>query len=219
MTNSQALKLLPLIRPISQSVLAVLLHVPVGPNIITGLSLSFGLAAAATIYQTFEYSAVWAAILLTFSYIFDNCDGEIARRKNLTSTFGRRFDNLSDCLVHASFFVALGHAWQTTTSDPMWSWMGWTAAAGSTINYLLTIVYEHTDPETLAEQQTGNILPQGLYEWFLFGFRELARADFCFLVLVLAVFELHWLLLPATAIGAQVYWLTQFHTAARRFRV
>ena len=214
-----ALRVFPLIRPLSDMVTAILIRLPIGPNIITLLSLIFGLAASVTLYYSAEKSAFWAALLLIISYIFDNCDGEVARRKKLTSEFGRRFDNFSDWLIHASFFSALGHSWQITTGDPWWAWMGWAAAIGSTTNYLLTLVYEYIDPETLSEQQAGGTLPTGVYEWFLFGFRELARADFCFLVLFLAALEFHWLLLPAASVGAQIYWLTQFHSAARRFRV
>ena len=213
------LKILPLIRPASNVMLAVLIRLPITPNLITAFSLVFGLAASATLYYFPEKSAVWAAVLLIFSYILDNCDGEIARRKNLTSTFGRRFDNVSDWLIHASFFYALGFTWQGTTGDPWWLWMGWAAAIGSSINYFLTVAYEQFDPETLSEQQAGVTLPNGPYEWFLFSFRELARADFCFLFLALTSFNIHWVLLPTAAIGAQVYWLTQLHTAARRFRV
>ena len=201
MTKPLALKLLPLIRPTSRIVLAVLLRLPIGPTAITGLSLASGLAASTVLYKAAENSAIWAALLLILSYIFDNCDGEVARRKKLTSTFGRRFDNFSDCLILASFFLALGYAWQETTGTYWWVWMGWAAAAGSTINYLLTLAYERLDPETLSEQQTQVTLPRGLYEWFLFGFRELARADFCFLFLILAVFNIHWLLLPAAAVS------------------
>ena len=48
----------------------------------------------------------------------------------------------------------------------------------------------------------------GVRDWFLYVFRELCRADFCFLLLLLAAFDIAWVLLPAAAIGAQVYWLT-----------
>ena len=216
---SQVLRFFPLIRSASRPFLAVLLALPAGPNLVTGLSLVSGLAAAAILYISSQNFELWAAILLIVSYIFDNCDGEIARKKNLTSKFGHRFDSFSDWLVHSCFFLALGSAWHTGTGDPWWLWFGWAAALGSTINYLIALLYEKLDQNALHARQEGATIPNGLYEWFLFVFRELARADFCFLVALLMIFDLHWLLLPTAAAGAQVYWLTQFHAVARRFRV
>ena len=219
MEKPQALRLLPLIRLVSQPVLFVLLLLPIGPNLVTGLSLASGLAASVTLYLFSEESAVWAALLLIISYILDNCDGEIARRKNLASKLGHRFDSFSDWIVHAIFFLALGFVVSRSGEVSWWLWMGSAAAVGSTINYFIGVIFESRDREAVASRQAGITMPKGTYEWFLFGFRELARADFCFLVLVLATFNLHWALLPAAAIGAQVYWLTQFHAVARRFRV
>ena len=215
----QVLRFFPLIRSVSRPFLVVLLALPIGPNLVTGLSLVSGLAAAATLYISPQNFELWAATLLVMSYIFDNCDGEIARGKNLTSKFGHGFDSFSDWLVHSCFFPALGSAWHTGTGDTWWLWLGWAAALGSTINYLITLIYEKLDQNSLQTRQEGTTIPNGPYEWFLFVFRELARADFCFLVSLLVAFDLHWLLLPAAAAGAQVYWLTQFHAVARRFRV
>jgi hypothetical protein len=53
----------------------------------------------------------------------------------------------------------------------------------------------------------------------LMTFREFARADFCFIVLALALIDLTWILLPAGAIGAHVYWMTQFVRGARDYHV
>ena len=61
--------------------------------------------------------------------------------------------------------------------------------------------------------------PETPGEWILFAFRELARADFCFIVLALAVFDALWVLLPAGAIGAQVYWMIALLKRAREFHV
>ena len=67
----------------------------------------------------------------------------------------------------------------------------------------------------VAPQDAGK--PATRTEWLVFAFRELARSDFCFLVLFLAAFDATWILLPAGAIGAQVYWAAQFLRRAREF--
>ena len=52
-----------------------------------------------------------------------------------------------------------------------------------------------------------------------FAFRKLTRADFCFIVLALALFDVVWVLLPAGAVGAQVYWLARFQRGAGDYHV
>jgi hypothetical protein len=63
------------------------------------------------------------------------------------------------------------------------------------------------------------VQPESWQQHFIYAFRELSRADFCLIVLLLAPFGALWLLLPAGAIGAQVYWLTGFMRGADRFHV
>jgi len=50
----------------------------------------------------------------------------------------------------------------------------------------------------------------------VFAFRGLARADFWLIVAGLALGGWLWVLLPAAAIGAQVFWLLYLSKSARR---
>ena len=61
--------------------------------------------------------------------------------------------------------------------------------------------------------------PKTRIEVASFIFRELCRADFWLLVLILAIFDLVWILLPASAFGAQAYWITQLITKGKRYNV
>ena len=56
-------------------------------------------------------------------------------------------------------------------------------------------------------------------KWLVFVLRELARADFCFIVLALAALD--WLpyLLPFAAVGSQVYWITFFVVRDEKYHV
>jgi len=206
---------LPLIRHLSTRVTPWLARTPLSANQITALSLVSGLSAA---WAAAENRAVVAALLLVVTYILDNCDGEIARLKKQSSAFGRFFDSFVDWIVHAVLFVGLGIGASRSLGGDIWTWLGWIAFAGATINYAIGQYFETRDgvPD-LAPADARK--PQTLGEWVLFAFRELSRADFCFLVLALALFDLAWLLVPAGAVGAQVYWMTQFVAAARRFHV
>ena len=54
-------------------------------------------------------------------------------------------------------------------------------------------------------------------DWFIYIVHKLSRADFCIIVLVLAMFNVTWILLPFAAIGAQFYWITDLFDRARGY--
>ena len=68
-------------------------------------------------------------------YVLDNCDGEIARLKNLSSSIGEKFDTFVDWVVHAAFFAALGFGVAGQNQNKIWLWLGLIGTAGATINY------------------------------------------------------------------------------------
>ena len=158
-----------------------------------------------------QSALVGGAMLLILYYVLDNCDGEIARLKGQSSEFGRKFDTFVDWLVHAAFFAALGWGVSLQNGAEIWLWLGLVAAAGSTINYLLVLATQHNEnanPQWAQRDSEGLATkPPNLGAWFIYAYRELARADFCFVVLLLACLDLLLLLLPLAAFGAQVYWL------------
>jgi len=219
--------LFPLVRHLSYRVTPLLAGTPMSANQATFLSLVLGLACNWTM-MTGDYAlAVFGGIMLVLCYILDNCDGEIARIKDQCSAFGMRFDSFVDWIVHASFFPALGIGVTATTGEEYWAWLGWIACAGSTVNYGVGLLMEYWDHKQgkRVDDPTGRAaavdarLPETVLEWLTFAFRELTRADFCFIVLGLALFDVTWILLPFGAIGAQVYWASQFLRSARDFHV
>lgn len=209
----------PLVRKISAPVTSVLAKTPISANQVSLLSLGFGLLALWYFHHGDYFSVVTGACFFVVSYVLDNCDGEIARLKNQTSVFGMHFDTFVDWLVNAGFFAALGIGYAEISGNEIWIWIGWTGAAGGTINYLLGIAFIFLDKREAGPEPSGApdpARPNGLFQWFIFMFRELARADFCFLVLALAAFDVLWILLPAGAIGAQVYWILLCVKSARQ---
>ncbi|MBL6945420.1 MAG: CDP-alcohol phosphatidyltransferase family protein [Rhodospirillales bacterium] len=211
----------PLIRHVSARVTPMLLRTPLSANQVTALSLVFGLAGVACMAAGNWRWSVGGAVLLVVDYILDNCDGEIARIKNQCSDFGRRFDSFVDWIVHAAFFAALGYGVSQSTGQAFWLWLGIAAMVGATVNFAIGQYFEQSaavDHET-ADSPEESADPSGPGEWILFAFRELSRADFCFLVLILALLDVIWVLVPLGAIGAQAYWMTQFFRAARKFHV
>lgn len=224
--DGEKVPLLPVIRPLSRPVTRVLARLPISANQITWTAMVFGLAACWAAAQATHGWSIAAGVLMTIAYILDNCDGDIARMKNQCSTFGMYLDGFVDWLVHTVFFWALGYGLTQATGQPYWNWMGLAAAGGGTINYGLSLTLgaldraakKTADPAAGAPAEPPH-RPQNAWEWVLFALRELSRSDFCFIVLVLALFDGLWVLLPMGAIGAQVYWMTAFFKRSREFHV
>lgn len=219
--------LFPLIRHLSKFATPVFMRLPVSANMITTASLVTGLAAAWYVMQGTQGGDLAAGALFVITYILDNCDGEIARRKGQCSTFGMRFDSFVDWVVHTALFAGLGIGAAARFDHDLWFWMGMVAAAGGTINYIVGFIMDARDKAAAVSEEaweaskTGetNREPEGLSDWALYIFRELTRADFCFIVLALAFFDVTWVLVPFGAIGSQVYWITQFAQGANDFHV
>lgn len=207
----------PLVRYLSSCATPVLMRLPVSANQVTAASLIFGLLAAWCLAVNAQIAA---ALLLIGAYVLDNCDGEVARGKNQCSEFGKRLDSFVDWIVHSAFFLGLGYGVAEQSQSDVWAWLGYAAAIGCSVNYGIGQYLETVDARKSQDKPPQpHHQPQGAFEWAVFIFRELTRADFCFLVLLLALADGLWLLLPAGAIGAQVYWGLQFLSFARRFHV
>lgn len=209
----------PLIRQISTRLTPALAATPLTANQVTAASLLFGLACNWAIMQGgWTWTATGAALLFV-SYVLDNCDGEIARLKDQCTEFGDRFDTFVDWLVNAGFFAALGIGTAAGSGEAIWLWLGWAAAAGATLNYIIGLFIEARQGGALTADETPGKEPVTRGEWIVYFFRELARADFCFIVLALASLDLTWVLLPVGAVGAQVYWATHFIRGAGGYHV
>ena len=209
---------LPLIRHLSGWMTPFLARLPVTANQVTTASLMVGLGSAWALMQGDRTWAIVGGALLVMAYVLDNCDGEIARLKGQSSRFGMRFDSFVDWPVHAALFAALGVGAYHATGQVLWPWLGGVAAAGASVNYLVGFLLEARRPAAGRSGDGGPVgggpfdaagRPGDWRKRLVFVFRELCRADFCFIVLALAVADLTWVLLPLGAIGAQAYWATQ----------
>ena len=212
-------RVFPLIRRISSRVTPLLAATPITANQVTAASLLFGLACNGAVMQGERTWTMIGAALLFICYVLDNCDGEIARLKDQCSDFGERFDTFVDWIVHAGFFAALGIGANAGSGEAVWLWLGWIASAGASMNYFIGLFLEFRRGHELSPDETPDKEPETRGEWAVFFFRELSRADFCFIVLALAALDITWVLLPLGAVGAQIYWVTQFIRGAGEYHV
>ena len=219
----------PLVRHLSERVTPMLVRLPFTPNQITFASLLAGLAGALCYLEGSRSWAIAGGVLFVVSYVLDNCDGEVARIKNMQSRFGKNLDDVADWLIHAALFMALGWAAERAFAEVLWFWLGVAAAASCTINYAVVRLLDRmrgagkdADDATPASDNGGPVYsppPKAPKDLFVYVFREIFRADFCFILLALSAFDLAWVLLPLGAVGAQVYWLTVFIKGARNYHV
>jgi phosphatidylglycerophosphate synthase len=213
-------QLLPLTRHLSYPLTLFLLKLPVSPNQVTALSLAAGLAGAWCFSLGTREAGVIGGLLLIACYTLDNCDGEIARLKNLSSEWGAQFDDIADWLVDGAFFAGLGYGVSAATGEAIWLWFGLAAAAGATIDYVIDLIFHakaKRDPVVATREQMakGERRPEDVIDWLVYIFHKLSRADFCVIVFVLALLDVTWVLLPLGAIGAQAYWITDLFQRAR----
>ena len=213
--------LFPLVRHLSCSLTPWLARTALTPNQITTLALAAGLVAGWCVARgSWGWDLAGAGALIA-CYVLDNCDGEIARVKDLSSATGAIFDTAVDAVVHAAFFLALGYGTWQSNASVLWLWLGVAAAGGALANSAISLPREARTLvacdrlQGIAGPETNAALRDRLLYWL----RELTRADFCFIVCGLAVLDALWLLLPAGALGAQVYWLTGLWKDANKFHV
>ncbi len=215
-------QIFPLVRHLSYRLTPILLKTPITPNQITTISLLLGLICAACFTQGNWIAGVIGGLLLVASYTFDNCDGEIARLKNMSSEFGAKLDDMSDWIVDASFFAALGYGTAQVNGQQFWFWLGLAAAAGAFIDYVVDLIHQakkSENPEAIIREEQAKVpkQPEDGLDWLIYIFHKLSRADFCIIVLGLALFNVTWILLPFAAIGAQAYWITDLFERARGY--
>lgn len=211
---------LPLVRHFSYPVTRLLVRTPLTPNQITAISLVFGLAGGIVCLKGDYLSVLIGAVLFFICYVLDNCDGEIARLKNMRSRFGMRFDTFVDWLVHAVFFVCVGWGATETTGQAWWFWLGVATSVGGCINYGLELYKNKTELHSteLPEDESAQHEDDTNMDRFVLNARTI-RSDFCFIVLVLSLGGVLMYLLAPAAIGSQAYWGLQFAKAARRWHV
>lgn len=210
--------LFPLIRHLSVRVTPALLRLPVSANLVTTASLLSGLTACWYFTLGTWVDSLIGAGLFVICYILDNCDGEIARARNQCSRFGEKYDTFVDWIVHSAFFASLGYGVTAQTGDQVWLWLGLFGALGGTINYCIGVYMDAKKPADAAgEKEDIPHFPQSPLEWAAFILRELSRADFCVIVVGLALFDVTWILLPTAALGAHAYWMAAFVKGARNF--
>ena len=98
-----------IMRPLAGFTVAILARTPATPNQITILNLVLFVVAAALFVALPDYRGGLVAVLvLEVSYLFDCCDGMLARHKKIASKEGHLFDFFTDELKAVLLVGSLG---------------------------------------------------------------------------------------------------------------
>jgi phosphatidylglycerophosphate synthase len=83
-------------------------HTRLRPNHITIIGTMVGLLGAALLGVGTYWASVAGTVLFWCATVIDGCDGEVARLTFRESSFGQKFDVITDNIVHVAIFVGLG---------------------------------------------------------------------------------------------------------------
>lgn len=124
-------------RHLSLTMSRALVATPVGPNHISVITFSLGIAAAVAAGVGGYAAFLAAGILYQLNSVIDGVDGELARVRYEFSVLGEWLDTVSDDLSDLLLYIGLGvGAWRTmetglaTIGPDIWLYLGLAAGAG-----------------------------------------------------------------------------------------
>ena len=189
-----------IIRKISGFITWLLVKTPVTPNQVTIISLILGILSAAFFSHGAHTYTIIAGVFYFVSTVFDQCDGEVARFKHMTSDFGKTFDIIVDSIVNATITIGVTIAIYKTNGSSLTIIAGLLAMTGIVISLLLTTYFSN---ESKNDTGTKKMLD------------KLNNKDFFYIIMLVSVVfnQMIWFLL-IMAIGTNIYWI--IHKIAHR---
>ena len=189
-----------IIRKISGFITGLLVKTPITPNQVTIISLILGIISAAFFSHGVHTYTIIAGMLYFVSTVFDQCDGEVARFKHMTSDFGKSFDIIVDSIVNAAITIGITIGIYKTNGSDLTILAGLFAMTGIVISLLLTTYFSN---ESKNDTGTKEMLD------------KLNNKDFFYIIMLASVVfnQMIWFLL-IMAIGTNIYWIA--HKIAHR---
>ncbi len=181
-------------RRFSKKISVPIARLDISPNWVTTAAIAVGLGAAALINHGGYAMTLAGSLLLVFSRLLDDCDGEVARLTQRQSRFGEIYDISADITVYTAIFLAITASLHR--SDPaggyVTSFVVLVIGAALTTTLILGFV---TDSE-LAQQST---LARRL--------ETTSSGDFAYIFLLVAIVGDTGWFLHLSAIGSHIFWM------------
>lgn len=163
------------------------------PNHITIIGTSTGLLAAALLAVGTYWASVAGTLLFLCTTIIDGCDGEVARLTFRESSFGEKFDVITDNIVHVAIFVGLAAGLYHQNPDGRYGLLIAILLGGFTCDMLVSYFFLVRRPGFATSGGTPVSFKGKLRQRLLRGMEALMNRDFAYLLVVLALIDrLYW---------------------------
>ncbi len=184
------------------------MRTPITPNQITSMSLGTGIIAGFFFSNGSYLSSVAGALTFQLSNILDNCDGDIARAKNMKSVFGGWYDIVSDLLTDICLFGGIAAGLLNTKSSGPVVLACTLCISGSFFHYLIVVMekIKGFGPAVFAQPH-----PEGVKrKSFLYKIKEaLSEGEASWLVLIFSVCHQIQFILWFGTIYMQIIWISE----------
>ncbi len=202
-------------RVLSGSLTAFLLKLPLTPNHITAMSLLAGLGAGFLFARGTAAASIAGALCYQLACVLDNCDGEVARAKNLRSEFGGWFDIAADFTADVSLFSGVAYGARRAADSRAAEILLGLCLAGAVL-HLGFVVWEKKRGFGPAVYEAPNARSKESDNAWLRFFDALREGDASWIVLLFALIGQMPLFLWLAAFYMQFLWLSAF-AMNRRF--
>jgi phosphatidylglycerophosphate synthase len=196
-------------RLFSRPLTGLLLRAPVTPNHVTTVSLALGLAGGWLFSQGTYAQTLAASFCYQLAVVLDNCDGEIARAKNLGSPFGAWYDIFADFVTDISLFAGLALGVLRAGVEGPVALFAMLCLSGGVMHLALVVIEKIRGfgPAAFAAPHPDHAHRRNP---FLTVFDSLREGDASWFVVLFAAFGRPEWLLWAGGIYMQVLWLAAF---------
>ena len=182
-----------IIRKISGFISGFLIRTPVTPNQVTIISLILGIISG-VFFSLGEYTyTITAGLLYFLSTVFDQCDGEVARLKQMETEFGWKLDIIVDAIVNTVIVIGITIAVYMKMGSVLVIIVGFLTITGITISLLLATYFSHDSKKNTGIKKMLD---------------KLNNKDFFYIIMILSVIfnQMIWFLL-IMAVGTNIYWI------------
>jgi phosphatidylglycerophosphate synthase len=196
-------------RKISGAISRQLLKTPITPNQITLAVTALGIYAGWLMSRPGNSAKIEGSFLFLLTSILDGCDGEVARAKKMISKMGGWLDLWGDNVVHVAVFYGLGLGLYKDTGQTIYVLLGKVAVLGTLASATLASYQTWRQGKSSFTSVVGDTRAQmEMPAWrarLVSASDALARRDFIYGVVLLALISrLSWFLW-ACAVGSIVY--------------
>ena len=194
-------------RVLSTPLTRLLIKTPLKPNQITCLSLAFGLLAVFFFSKGGYLLSLTAAACYQMAVVLDNCDGEVARAKNMRSRFGGWLDIVSDLVTDTALFLGVAAGMKRQVASGPVDLFLLLCLTGAFMHFFM-VAFEKIKGFGPAVYEAPHPDPHKRKNVFLTVFDAFREGDVSWLVLILAVIGQTQFLIWGGGIYMQVLWVS-----------